>query len=160
MADAHAIFARYAADPVVTKYVSWPTHRSVGDTIRFLESSDAEWDRWPAGPYLIESRSEGRLLGSTGLSFETPERAVTGYVLAQDAWGQGYATEALTAMIALARSLGIQRLDAMCHAHHSASLHVLLKCGFVLQDELFFSFPNLGSREPERTLRYSLLHST
>ena len=65
-----------------TQVRSWPTHRSVEDTIRFLESSEAEWDRWPAGPFLIESRSDGRLLGSTGLSFETPERAVTGYVLA------------------------------------------------------------------------------
>jgi RimJ/RimL family protein N-acetyltransferase len=28
LADAGAIFYRYASDPVVTRYLSWPTHRS------------------------------------------------------------------------------------------------------------------------------------
>jgi len=39
------------------------------------------------------SPSTGSLLGSTGLEFETTTRAQTGYVLATDAWGRGYATK-------------------------------------------------------------------
>jgi hypothetical protein len=58
-----------------------------------------------------ESRTDRRLLGSTGLGFETPTRASTGYVLARDAWGQGYATEALGAIIESASNLGIGRKD-------------------------------------------------
>jgi hypothetical protein len=46
--------------------------------------TDAEWQRWPAGPYLIENRESGRLLGGAGLAFETSFRAATGYVLARD----------------------------------------------------------------------------
>ena len=45
--------------------------------------TDAEWQRWPAA-YLIENRESGRLLGGTGLAFETSFRAATGYVLARD----------------------------------------------------------------------------
>ncbi len=75
------------------------------DTKAFLTFSDAEWSRWPVGPYLIESRSEHTLLGSTGLGFEAPLTAVTGYVLARDAWGKGYATEALTAIVDIAKKL-------------------------------------------------------
>lgn len=129
-ADAEAIFARFAADPAVTKYMAWPTHTSIADTREFLAGSEAEWQQNPAGPYLIESRDSGELLGSTGLYFDGPDLAITGYVFAQDAWGQGFATEALTAMVQLAESLGVRRLVAQCHPDHARSAHVLEKCGF------------------------------
>jgi hypothetical protein len=69
-ADVEAIFWRYAADPDVTRYVGWPRHKTVDDTRGFLAFSDAQWDQWPAGPYLAWSRSDGALLGSTGLMFD------------------------------------------------------------------------------------------
>ena len=108
LADAVAIFDRYASDPVVTRYLSWPTHRTLADTHAFLAWSDAEWGKGPAGSYLVFSREDNRLLGGTGLSFKSPTCAVTGYVLARDAWGRGYATESLQAMVDLARELGRQ----------------------------------------------------
>src|SRR5438552_7266242 len=83
--DADAIFARYASDPDVTRLVGWPRHQSVDDTRGFLRFSDAEWERAPAGAYLVEARATGALLGSTGFLFEAPYRAMTGYVLAKDA---------------------------------------------------------------------------
>jgi ribosomal-protein-alanine N-acetyltransferase len=130
-ADAEAVFRRYASDPVATRYLSWPTHRSRDNTRAFLAWSDAEWEKWPvAGPYLVFARDDGRLLGGTGLSFKSPHSAVTGYVFAQDAWGQGFATESLQAMVDLARQLGLERLEAICHVEHRPSAHVLEKCGF------------------------------
>src|SRR3974390_1278438 len=45
--DAQAVFHRYASDHEVTRYLSWPTHRNVADTLAFLSWSDAEWERWP-----------------------------------------------------------------------------------------------------------------
>ena len=47
--DAQMIFQRYASDHEVTRYLSWPTHRSVVDTLAFLSMSDDDWRRWPAG---------------------------------------------------------------------------------------------------------------
>lgn len=55
--DAEAVFDRYANDPDVTRFVGWPLHQSVDDTRAFLDFSASEWERWPAGPYLIRSRS-------------------------------------------------------------------------------------------------------
>ena len=142
--DASAVFERYAGDPDVTRFVGWPRHRSVADTVAFLQFSDGEWDRRPGGPFLIESRVDGRLLGSTGLQFEAPDRAMTGYVLAADSWGFGYATEALHAMIDVARHTGVVRLYALCHPEHRASGHVLEKCGFTLEGawRQYAEFPN------------------
>ena len=148
--DAELIFSRYASDHEVTQYLGWPRHTSIEQTRAFLDFSDLEWHRWPAGPYLIEDRRDNRLLGSTGFTFETPHRAMTGYVLAKDSWGFGFATEALGAIVRLADSLEIPELFALCHPDHRASYRVLEKCGFARQPELVRGshFPNLagGSR--------------
>ena len=156
--DAEAIFRRYASDTQVTRHLSWPTHRSTADTRAFLEFSDAEWHRWPAGPYLVLSRPDHQLLGGTGLAFETGFRAATGYVLAQEAWGKGYATEALQAMVGLARTLGVRRLYALCHPDNRASRRVLEKCGFTREGTLrrHTEFPNLAI-EPCDVFCYALI---
>ena len=130
-ADAESIFHRYASDPVVTRYLSWPTHRTVEDTHAFISWDENEWQTWPGGSYLIFPRGEDRLLGGTGLSFKSSTVAVTGYVFAQDAWGQGFATEALQAMVDMACLASVKRLEAACHALHTPSARVLEKCGFV-----------------------------
>jgi ribosomal-protein-alanine N-acetyltransferase len=143
--DAEAIFKRYAGDAEVTRYVGWPRHQSVAETHAFIGFSDAQWQEWPAGPYMIVAREDGVLLGGTGFGFETPLRASTGYVLAQDAWGRGLATEALSAMVKIASPIGIQRLYALCHVDHRASRRVLEKCGFECEGTLrrYAEFPNL-----------------
>jgi ribosomal-protein-alanine N-acetyltransferase len=175
--DAEVVFVRYASDPDVTRYLSWPRHRSVEDTRIFMSYSDVEWEKWGCGPYLIIEKAEGQmpkleshrgkagnvmtapraaLLGSTGLSFESPTRAMTGYVLAKDAWGRGFATEALGAMVALARSLGVTYLFALCNAEHRPSWHVLEKGGLTREIEVSkCEFPNLAPGQFD-TYRYSI----
>jgi len=158
-ADVEEIFARYASDVNVTRLLGWTRHESLADARAFLAYSDVEWSRWPAGPYLVRSRTDGALLGSTGLAFETAYRAQTGYVFARDAWGMGYATESLQAMIELSRSLGVRRLYAVCHTGHSASRHVLEKCGFLQEGVLHrhTEFPNLAPGDPCDVFCYALL---
>ncbi|SRR6266540_4027306 len=160
--DAETIFQRYANDPDVTRFLGWPRHQSVADTRAFLEFSAQEWERWPAGPYLIRSRDSGRLLGSTGFGFETADEAATGYVLATDAWGKGYATEALMAIVGAAPRIGVRRLYALCHPEHRPSWRVLEKCGF-LRDATWsqrVEFPNLAPGVLQDTVCYTMLPGT
>ena len=146
-ADARAVFERYASDPEVTRYVGWPRHQNVADTARFLAFSANQWAQEGAGPYLIRSPDEGRLLGSTGLALEQGSHAMTGYVLAKDAWGMGYATEAVRAMIEVARGIGVIRMYGLCHPEHRASWRVLEKCGFERDPSWTrqLEFPNLDT---------------
>ena len=157
--DAEAIFARYSADPEVTRYVGWPVHTTVDDARVFLAFSEGQWSQWPAGPYLAWSRADGTLVGSSGLMFETPVRAQTGYVFARDAWGRGLATEALTAMMHVALLAGVRRLYALCHADHRASARVLEKCGFTCEGTLrqYAEFPNLRPGDPQDVLCYATI---
>ncbi len=148
--DAESIFRRYAGDRDVTRWLGWPMHHSVLASRAFLDASDAEWDRWPAGPYLVESRDDGRLLGGAGFAFETPYRAATGDVFAKDEWGKGYATESLRAVVEAAPRLGVVRLYALCHVENPASWRVLEKCAFVREGILrcHSVFPNLDADKP------------
>lgn len=134
--DAKEMYRRYASDDSVGPYVSWPIHRSIDETRAFIDFSDAEWEKWPAGPYLVESLQQRRLIGSMGLTFESPVSASTGYVIARDSWGKGYATEAVRAIQQAAADLGLERVHACCHPNHAASRRVLEKCGFELEGTL------------------------
>jgi ribosomal-protein-alanine N-acetyltransferase len=157
--DAEAIFTRYSSDPEVTRLLGWPRHTSLQATYAFLQFSDAEWARSPVGPYVVESRHDGSLLGSSGLAFETSDRAATGYVFATDAWGKGYATESLHSVVDTARSAGVTRLYALCHPENLASTRVLEKCGFVCEGVLrqHSKFPNLSQDELCDVVSYALV---
>ncbi|MGH8222482.1 MAG: GNAT family N-acetyltransferase [Woeseiaceae bacterium] len=148
--DAAAIFTRYAADPDVTRYLAWPMHRSLEDTLAFIEFSDNEWERWPAGPLVVCLRADGEIIGSTGIAFETAERAATGYVFAKDQWGKGYATESVGAILGAAARHGERELYALFHPHHAASRRVLEKSGFVFERRLHahLEFPNFAPGVP------------
>jgi ribosomal-protein-alanine N-acetyltransferase len=157
--DAEEIFQRYASDPDVTRFLSWPRHQSVSETEAFLEFSDRSWKDWPAGPYLIRAGGGAQLLGGTGFAFAAPDEAVTGYVLAKDAWGKGYATEALEAIIRAAPGIGVRRLTAQCHPLHQRSWRILEKCGFTRNpaDPMPVHFPNLDPAIAQEALCYELL---
>ena len=155
--DADAIFARYASDPDVTRYLGWHRHKSIEQTRGFLSFCNDAWRKSLGGPYIIESRDSRTILGSTGFEFENPFRAAVGYVLAKDAWGCGYSTEALRALIAVSPGIGVRYLYAYCHPEHKASSRVLEKCGFTLESTLrnHSEFPNLEGTGPKDVLRYS-----
>jgi ribosomal-protein-alanine N-acetyltransferase len=161
-ADAPAVFARYAGDPSVTRFLGWRTHTAVSDTQDFLACCDAEWRQSGVGPYLIESREDGALLGSASLRLVSSQQAAAGYILARDAWGRGYATEALHALRGLALRLGVLRLTAMCHPEHRASLRVMQKCGFSREGVLraHAQFPNLAPGVASDVLCYAFVFDT
>jgi RimJ/RimL family protein N-acetyltransferase len=137
----------------VTRYLAWPRHRSVGDAEAFVAFSDSEWSTNGYGPYLIWTDDAAGLIGSTGLHADGAE-VQTGYVLAKDAWGHGFATEALAEMVSLARVLGKRTLVAYCHPDNRASSRVLETCGFATHaTHEQHVYPNLAPT-PAPTLRY------
>lgn len=155
-ADAEVIFRGYGGDLQVTRYVSWPRHQSLQDSRDFISFSDEQWARWGAGPLLIETADDGRVVGGTGLAFECAEFATTGYVLSKSAWGCGYATEALSGVIQMAAKIGLRFLRARCHPFHVTSQRVLEKNHFVREEEpRLASFPNLPDSESREALYYT-----
>ena len=127
--DAEAIFARYASDPQVTRYLIWSAHETAEMTRGFLQRCLAVWEDGSAFPWVIEGRQDGQLIGMIELRIEG-HSADLGYVLARPCWGQGFATETTRAIVtwALAQP-AIYRVWAVCDVENAASAHVLEKAG-------------------------------
>lgn len=57
-------------------------------------------------------------------------RAEVGFMLGRDAWGNGYALEAMRTVVAFAASVGLRRLTARTHLGNRRSEALLEKLGF------------------------------
>jgi RimJ/RimL family protein N-acetyltransferase len=86
------------------------------------------------GLLAAERKPDGRVIGYCGLVEGGPEtegEPELAYELLHRFWGQGYATEAATAVIDWARASGHPRLWATVWDWNTASRRVLAKLGFV-----------------------------
>jgi RimJ/RimL family protein N-acetyltransferase len=88
---------------------------------------------------LIVRRSDGEVLGSTGLvrgDWSVPKFEV-GYWLATHHTGQGYVTEAVEALVKFAqRRLKVRRLEIRTDARNQRSAQVAKRVGFELEGRL------------------------
>lgn len=120
LADLHAVFR----DPRAMRYWSTPPHADREQTRDFLARMIAA----PAGEsrdFVVER--QGRVIGKAGC-YRLPE---IGYILHPDAWGQGLATEALTAVIAdVFAAFPVAKLTADVDPRNAASLALLARLGF------------------------------
>lgn len=145
-ADAEELFARCTSDPVVTRYLLWPAHQSVAETRAFIGTrvTDAgiEYRGW-----LLRLKSNGMIVGSIGCRRIEPHVLQSGYYIAQAEWGNGYATEATSAMVPIwLTDPGIWRVQAFCDPENVASAKVLSKAGLKLEGTLrrYILSPNMG----------------
>lgn len=149
--DAEAIFA-YASDPRVCRYLAWPCHEGIADTRRFLQTSEQGWLDGKRLSWAIEDSSG--LRGMIGAELGRAGAGI-GYVLAHEAWGMGYASEALTAVCeALFAATSLDSLWAFCVPENMASARVLEKCGFQREGLLprYFECPNIGAEKHDVVL--------
>jgi ribosomal-protein-alanine N-acetyltransferase len=102
---------------------------------RFQLSLDAAAQHPVFGGYLIYLRDTTTCIGNFKfvLDKHDPQAAELGYMLFPAYRGQGFATEATTRMIALARTLPeLRRVTAIADPNNHASTQVLTRCGFRL----------------------------
>jgi ribosomal-protein-alanine N-acetyltransferase len=146
LADAEQIFARYGQDAMVSRYMSWIPHRSIEDTVAFLQRVVCDNAEGRSFGFLIFSRATGELLGSVGGAIQK-HRTQFGYCLARDVWGRGYATEAARAFVEAALEIPeLWRVQAFCDVENSASARVLEKIGLEREAVLrkYMVLPNMG----------------
>lgn len=70
------------------------------------------------------------LIGECGLARRPSGSVELGYWIARDRWGQGFAFEACSALIDIARTLGLDSLEGSHFVDNPASGRVLEKLGF------------------------------
>lgn len=144
LADAQPVFDAYASDPVVTRYLAWRTHSTTEDTAQWLSQGIAAWDAVASGttasrpvPWLVEKQDDQRVVGSVSVAFGSgaprphgPRDAVVGYALTRSEWGNGFASEAVGAMLRCLLDDGqLAQVWSMCDVDNRASARVLEKVG-------------------------------
>ncbi len=155
-ADAEAIFAAYAQDPAVCRFMVWAPHGSVAVTRAFIAESIALWNAGSTLRYILADPGSDQAMGM--LEARIAGTTVDlGYVLARSRWGSGLMPEALGALVeACLAEAAIYRVQAICDAENEASARALEKSGFVREGRLerFGVHPNL-SPEPRAVYMYA-----
>jgi RimJ/RimL family protein N-acetyltransferase len=153
--DAPALAAAIADEAIVRNLAVVPWPYRLRDAEAFLASP-----RDPVLPSLLifeRTSAEPRLIGSCGLGRRPSGAVELGYWIARPHWGRGFATEACSALIDIARTLGLPSLEASHFIDNPASARVLEKLGF---ESLHIIAPRMscarGTEVPARLMRLRL----
>ncbi|WP_406089491.1 GNAT family N-acetyltransferase [Streptomyces sp. NBC_01013] len=104
---------------------------------RFLETCADSGDPHPYGPYAIQRREDGTVIGGVGFHGAPDDRrhVTIGYGLVESARGRGYASEALRALLRFTRDQGIACVHGDTDLDNTASQHVMTAVGMRLVKE-------------------------
>lgn len=130
---------RYASDPAVSRHVLWEAHESPRQTRAALRAAIRQYRSGAPSSFAIERRSDRRMIGTIGFMWINCEHrsGEVGYSLARDCWNQGYATEALLAVLRFGfEALRLNRIEAQHEISNPASGRVMQKCGMTYEGTL------------------------
>lgn len=152
VSDAESVF-EWVSDERVTRYMVYTTYESI-DQVRewlgFIENGAK------SNHFGFERLSDGKLIGSGDIG---PGRKNDywgfGYNLRYDCWGNGYATEAVKAMIKYAHdNFGATRFISSHAEPNRASGRVMEKCGMKFMR--YGEFQKLDGSSKMRSMEYEL----
>ena len=127
--DADAVFAEYAQDPDITRYLVWRPHREIESVRVFLRQAVAALESGASHFWVITTRNTDRPVGMIETGVDEHGLSL-GYVLAKRCWGKGYMPESLQPIVDWAvQQKEIHRIWAACDVDNRASVRVLEKIG-------------------------------
>jgi [ribosomal protein S5]-alanine N-acetyltransferase len=144
MNDASDIFV-IRRDAETMKYISRPLLHSIAEAQNLIGEFQEGVRNKKNIIWGISVTGHSRLVGTIG--FRTIDkynhRAEIGYVLGQEMWGKGYATEAIEAVIKYGFSqMGLHSIEARVNPDNQGSSKVLLKQKFVkeahFKEDIYF----------------------
>jgi RimJ/RimL family protein N-acetyltransferase len=152
-------FVEYRDLPQVARYQSWDAY-SVEDGQKLIDSMRSSQPDTPGEwfQFAITERLSGVLVGDCGICVDRnqPRLAEIGFTLAPAHQGQGYATEAVRALLGYAFStLRLHRVIGNCDARNLASARVLERAG--MRPEAHFIEDYWSKGEWTSSLIYAIL---
>lgn len=99
--DAKAMFDNWASDSEVTKYLAWPTHRSIDVSKFVINDWISNYDKDNYYSWAIVSKDTNEAVGSIAV-VRIDERVGSceiGYCIGKNYWGQGITAEAGKAVV-------------------------------------------------------------
>ena len=129
--DLYDCYERLMSDGEVTKYLNIEPHQDIGETLAELEQTLARYEEGSCYRWAIAGREDDRFLGIFEL-LPGEDDCTFNCMLAEDAWGRGYAAEAMEAAFRFAaEDLGVKRITADHMAPNTAAGAAMGKAGMV-----------------------------
>lgn len=126
--DLQAIYV-YSSDPETTRYMIWCRVQTLDEVHDFLEDVAVGWEEGDDFCYVLIRHSDQELLGAVSCQFDQ-HGAEIGFIVHARYWGQGYAPEAMQALIEQIWSIAdVYRIWATCDVRNHASARVMEKLG-------------------------------
>ena len=136
--DWPALHAHYS-DLECTKY-TFKRALSEGESWRAMASMVGHWQIRGYGPYAIEEKATGQVLGAAGLWFpnDWPEPEIK-WALSRAYWGKGFASEAVRGVqaMALQHCLALRPIS-LIHQDNAASIQLALAVGAQFEKSMEF----------------------
>lgn len=133
VADAPAMYANWASDPEVTKFLTWPVHESPEATAELLKDWVKGYETTSYYQWAIALKARNcEPIGSISVVSHDDRirKAEIGYCIGRSWWHQGITSEALSAVIRfLIQEVGMQRVEARHDPNNPHSGAVMQKCG-------------------------------
>ena len=123
-------FYEYAKNPDIGIHAGWKPHESILETEMIL-SNFMKTEVWA-----IVLKKENKVIGSIGLHDDVRRQSLKdlksiGYVISKDYWGDGFATEATTALMNYVfNKLKMELLSIYHYPDNNRSRRVIEKSGF------------------------------
>ena len=136
--DAEALHAVWS-DTEVMRHWDWPPTRNIAVTRSVVARQCEEAEHGGALYWAMVLDGQRAAIGACDLSeIDTHHRrAEIGFLVAREFWGQGYAVEAMRAVVAYATNpLKLERLSARTHSGNDSSARLLKRLGFVKEGTL------------------------
>jgi RimJ/RimL family protein N-acetyltransferase len=134
-------------EPSFLSFIGDKGVRTIDDARNYILTGPIEsYERFGFGLYLTELKENGIPIGMCGLlKRESLKDVDIGYAFLPKFWGQGYASEAASAVMAFGKSaLGLNRIVAVTTPDNHSSIKVLAKLGL-----RFEQMVRLSEDEPE-----------
>ena len=147
-----APFADLNADPEVARWLAGAIDRAASDAL--VERCEAAWERDGFGLFAVGVVDGPPFIGFVGLAvpgFDAPFMPAVeiGWRLARSSWGNGYATEGATAVLAFAfDEVGLDELVSFTADENRASRAVMERLGMHRDPADDFDHPNLAVDHP------------
>ncbi len=127
-------FAAYRSDPEVARYQSWTPPYSLDQAVAFLEGMKCAEPGMPGTWYQLAAELQGQpgIIGDCAFQVlpDDPHQAQIGYTFSRPFQKQGYATEAVRALLDfLFMEYRLHRVTATCDAENGASVKLLERIG-------------------------------
>lgn len=137
--DAEDMYANWASDPEVTRFLTWPPHANVDVTRSKIEEWVQKYEDDGFYNWAMELKETGRVIGNISVVKlnEKTEAADIGYCMSRAYWGRGFMPEALKAVMDyLFDVVGLNRVAACHDANNPKSGRVMEKAGMKLEGVL------------------------